>query len=66
MAWVVSGKRINADKLLTTDLKHPERLGCKPSMFLPHPDACRRDPKWRNVLMNQITVIKRFFKNKGL
>ena len=63
VARVVSGKRMSATKLLTTELNYPERLGNKPSMFLPHPDGCRRSTKWRNVLKKQLAVIKRFLKN---
>ncbi len=62
VARVVSGKKMSASKLLTTQLNNPEKLGNKPTMLLPHPDGCRRSEKWRNILKDQVKVIKRFLK----
>jgi len=48
----------STDKLLSVSIYNHENLLEYPTIHAPHPDACRRNKKWRVVIENQITLIK--------
>jgi uracil-DNA glycosylase len=51
VAQVVSGESTaKTDDLLTRPPAPAARLGGWPTLHLPHPDACRRFPKWRAIM----------------
>jgi len=59
VAQVVSGElSASADKLLSRDVRHSTALGSYPTLFLPHPDACRRSEKWRARIEDRIEIIR--------
>lgn len=59
VAQVVSGKRTrSASKLLTLEVDHPASIGGHDTLYLPHPDACRRYSKWRQQSNRQIGLIR--------
>jgi hypothetical protein len=47
----------SADLLLSQNIRHPESLDGYATIFLPHPDACRRSEKWRRLLKSAIPII---------
>ena len=58
VAQVVSGElSASADELLTRDVQSPARLGY-PTLYLPHPDACRRFEKWREQMTKRVNRVK--------
>lgn len=57
VAQVVSGERRDADDLLNRPVAHPSSIGDYPTLFLPHPDACRRSAKWRANMTARIRLI---------
>ena len=59
VAQVVSGElSASADKLLSPDVTRSTALGSYPTLFLPHPDACRRSEKWRTRIAERIETIR--------
>lgn len=36
----------------------PDNLNGIPTVYAPHPDACRRFKKWRDVMANRVELIK--------
>jgi hypothetical protein len=59
VARVISGeKSAPADDLLSRDFVSSTRIGKYPTLFLPHPDACRRYEKWRMGMMHRVAMIK--------
>jgi hypothetical protein len=66
VAQVISGDRTAyADDLLFREISHSETLLGSPTIFLPHPDACRRFSKWRENMGQRIESIKSFLKNNS-
>ena len=47
-----------ADDLLNRPLDHPESIDGWPTLYLPHPDSCRRMPKWRNQIIQRLDKVK--------
>ena len=65
VAQVISGKlSVSADTLLVPNINHPLNLEGYPTLFLPHPDACRRFEKWRMRIAEQVAVIKSYLDGK--
>ncbi len=61
VAQVISGdNNASADELLLKNITHPPSLDGYPTIFLPHPDACRRFEKWRTKMADGIGMIKSF------
>lgn len=59
VAQVVSGElSASADKLLSREVTRSTALGSYPTIFLPHPDACRRSEKWRTRMAEKIETIR--------
>jgi hypothetical protein len=59
VAQVVSGKmNASADELLSGDIVHPAAVDGYPTLFLPHPDACRRSEKWRVKMTESVKMVK--------
>jgi uracil-DNA glycosylase len=59
VAQVVSGKmNASADELLSGDITHPAPLDGYPTLFLPHPDACRRSEKWRVNMAERVKMVR--------
>lgn len=59
VAQVVSGElSASADDLLTRGVTCSTVLGSYPTLFLPHPDACRRSEKWRTRMANRLEMIR--------
>ncbi len=56
VAQVVLNNRDTADTLLNLETRLYQRI---PMVNCPHPDACRRWPKWQNILSKQISLIKK-------
>ncbi len=54
VARIVSGSTAKADELLIARPSKPEALVGFTTFHCPHPDACRRSPKWRDR-MKEIT-----------
>jgi hypothetical protein len=60
VAQVISGeKKALADDLLMREVTGSENLGGYPTLYLPHPDACRRSSKWRERMKKRVSVAKR-------
>jgi len=61
VAQVISGDRAaSADDLLCRTISYPEALIGYPTLFLPHPEACRRSLKWRENMDGRLELIKNF------
>ena len=59
VAQVVSGRKsVSASTLLANEVQNPDSLDGIPTMFAPHPDACRRYEKWQMHLKVQIRTMK--------
>ena len=59
VAQVISGHNSwSATRLLSLRPNAPESLGHIPTIYAPHPDACRRYPKWRRHIKKQIPIIE--------
>ena len=59
VAQVVSGElRVSADELLSREVSHPVTLGGYPTLYLPHPDACRRFEKWRKQMAERVKLVR--------
>ena len=59
VAQVVSGElRVSADELLSREGSHPVTLGGYPTLYLPHPDACRRFEKWRKQMAERGRLVR--------
>jgi uracil-DNA glycosylase len=66
VAQVISGDRTaSADDLLSREIIRPEILKSYPTLFLPHPEACRRLPKWRDNMEKRIELIQQFLKDNS-
>ena len=65
VAKVVDDSRKKAPDLLTNEIRHPEKLFSTPTVFLPHPDACRRNKEWKESLDNQLVTINEFLTKKS-
>lgn len=60
VAQVVSGENnATADDLLF-NISYPSNLDSYPTIFLPHPDACRRFGKWRSRMPEGVEKVKSF------
>jgi len=60
VAQVVSGnKRAKPDVILNTEVDNPENLNGVPTVYAPHPDACRRSKKWRGVMVERVELIEK-------
>jgi len=65
VAQVVSGNiNASADALLLKNIAYPSSLDGYPTLFLPHPDACRRFDKWRLNVADGIGMIKSFLEGE--
>ena len=65
VARVLSGdKTSSADKLLSQEIQHPKLLEESATLFLPHPDACRRSEKWRKRLESAMPIINKQLNSK--
>jgi uracil-DNA glycosylase len=61
VAQVVSNRlSASSKKLFTNDILSSTILGSYPTIFLPHPDACRRDKKWRAKMQEFNATIKNY------
>jgi hypothetical protein len=59
VAQVVSGnKNAKPDEILKSDTNSPANLNFIPTVYAPHPDACRRFEKWREVMEGRIGKVK--------
>ena len=59
VAQVVSGELgASADELLSREVSHPVTLGGYPTLYLPHPDACRRFEKWRKRMSERVRLVR--------
>jgi len=59
VAQVVSGEQnANADDLLNRPISEPKSVGGYPTLFVPHPDACRRSEKWRTNMKARTALIQ--------
>jgi uracil-DNA glycosylase len=59
VAQAVSGRKSSsADELLCGPIAHPRALGGAPTLYLPHPDACRRSRKWREMIGHSVQIAK--------
>ena len=67
VAQAVSGERnAKADDLLNRDVQEPEAIGRFPALYLPHPDACRRNPEWREQLRKRrIPLVKKLLEGRA-
>jgi len=55
----VSGElRASADELLSREVSYPAMLGGYPTLYLPHPDACRRFEKWRKRMAERVRLVR--------
>ena len=60
VAQVVSGRLSgSADDLLQPKIVQSPVLGSYPAMYLPHPDACRRYPKWQERMAESVKAIRK-------
>jgi len=58
VAQTVSGEpRANADTLLNRPVCKPASIGGYPTLFVPHPAACRRSEKWRRNMKDRVRMI---------
>jgi uracil-DNA glycosylase len=58
VAQAVSGEMTaKADDLLNRPVCRPESIGGWPTLFLPHPDSCRRMEKWQRNMASRISEI---------
>lgn len=58
VAQVVSGERnATAADLLRRDVQRPSSIGY-PTVYLPHPDACRRSEGWRGVMRGHVPLLR--------
>jgi uracil-DNA glycosylase len=58
VAKVVTGeKSASADDLLTREAAKAPLIGNWPVLCLPHPDACRRMPKWAETMAARVKVV---------
>ncbi len=65
VAQVTSGElNASADTLLVRNITYPSNLEGCPTLFLPHPDACRRFEKWQLKVEGGIEMIKSFLDGK--
>ena len=61
VAQVISDElNASADNLLSRAISYPEVLGGYPTLYVPHPDACRRSDKWRNQMKERVAVVREF------
>jgi hypothetical protein len=59
VAQVVSGKeKIKAEEILQSDITHPDNVNGTPTVYAPHPDACRRFKKWMKIMEKRIALVK--------
>jgi hypothetical protein len=59
VAKVVSGKeRIRAEEILQSGIDHPDNANGIPTVYAPHPDACRRFEKWRKIMEKRVALVK--------
>jgi uracil-DNA glycosylase len=59
VAQVVSGElSASADALLSRKVSHPMTLGGYATLYLPHPDACRRFDKWRKRMAERVRLVR--------
>jgi uracil-DNA glycosylase len=59
VAQVISGELTKtADDLLSRPIAKLDATSGYPTLFLPHPDACRRNDKWRNKMTERTQIIK--------
>jgi len=66
VAQVVSDElRASADNLLLRDVVHPAALGGWPTLYLPHPDACRRSQKWRECTAERARLARAVLSAEG-
>ncbi|MCJ7623992.1 MAG: hypothetical protein MUO76_10850, partial [Anaerolineaceae bacterium] len=60
VAQVISGNSHgSADSLLTLHIDYPVSIGSLPTLYCPHPEACRRYPKWHDHLNKQLMEIQK-------
>lgn len=60
VAQVISGKKnVEADKILQSEIDNPEGVGGVPTVYAPHPDACRRFEKWRKIMEGRVGIVKK-------
>ncbi len=48
----------SADELLCRSIGHPDALNGAPTLYLPHPDACRRFRKWQEIMGHGVHIAK--------
>ncbi len=66
VAKAISGDgHANADDLLNRPICQPESLGSWPTMFLPHPDACRRSDKWREHMGRRLELARVYIEKQS-
>jgi hypothetical protein len=55
VARAVSGERAaKADDLLNRPIVAAERIGGWSTLYVPHPDACRRSAKWADIMVQRV------------
>jgi uracil-DNA glycosylase len=60
VAQVVSGnKNAKAEKILQSEVDRPVNANGVPTVYAPHPDACRRFEKWRKIMEERVELVKR-------
>jgi uracil-DNA glycosylase len=67
---VTGGWTATADDLLNRPIERPESIGGWPTLYLPHPDACRRaerfaESKWKHVMAKRIEIARPLMSQGG-
>jgi len=64
VARVVSEKKgVKAEEILMSDIDHPDNTNGIPTVYAPHPDACRRFEKWRKVMEMRVVLVREWLDN---
>lgn len=59
VAQVVSGKRsAKQNVILKSNVANPENLNGVPTVYAPHPDACRRFEKCRKIIKDRVGLVR--------
>ena len=58
VAKIISGKQqVSAEDILQSDVAHPDNVVGTPTVYAPHPDACRGFKKWRTVMEKRVALV---------
>lgn len=60
VAQIIHGKNVEAKRLLTNKVNNPENVYGIDTIYAPHPDICRRNDNWSEVMDYQLTLIKNY------